>query len=271
MLWRKPEGMKYVDLCIYVDEHADEIVDGSNPQVEELVYNYIWLLVKALAIKKRMFDSFDDYDGYAMYSASRLFFALRRSYLNAGKIIKGKEIKPIKSILNYTKALLYPMKLEYLHEQYDTKSKTELVDSKFNEFAYRQQLRERIWEQQGHAEEFKDDTSELFKDIGKLVDDVLAKAPFKPDSIEYKKIKISILLNCLQNLKNKKGLNTEPITVIVWKLPKSMSSYIRVFIKELGAKIKYEIMALYNSAAIDDKTLDYMISNPTGEFVNNEE
>lgn len=91
-----------------------------------------------------MFETFDDYDGYAMYSANRLFFALRRSYLNEGKIIKGKEIKPIKSILNYTKALLYPMKLEYLHEQYNTKTKAELVDSKFNEFTYRQQLRERV-------------------------------------------------------------------------------------------------------------------------------
>lgn len=271
MLWRKPEGLKYTDLCIYVDEHAHEIVDGSNPQVEDTVYNYIWLLVKALAIKKRMFETFDDYDGYAMYSANRLFFALRRSYLNEGKIIKGKEIKPIKSILNYTKALLYPMKLEYLHEQYNTKTKAELVDSKFNEFTYRQQLRERVWEQQGGAEEFKSNTEGLFKHIGSLLDEVLEKAPFKPDSVEYKKLKISILLNCIQNLKNRKGINTEPITIIVWKLPKSMSNYIKIFIKEFGSKIKYEIMSLYDSELVDDKTLDYMISNPTGEFVNNEE
>lgn len=50
-----------------------------------------------------------------------------------------------------------------------------------------------------------------------------------------------------------------------------MSNYIKIFIKEFGSKIKYEIMSLYDSELVDDKTLDYMISNPTGEFVNNEE
>ena len=56
-----------------------------------------------------MFEDFSDYDGYAFQSANRLFFALKKSYVNEGKVIKGKTIKPIKSILNYTKALLHPM------------------------------------------------------------------------------------------------------------------------------------------------------------------
>jgi hypothetical protein len=58
-----------------------------------------------------MFQNFEDYDGYAFHSASRLFFALRNNYNNQGKVIKGKQIRPIKSCLNYMKALLYPMKV----------------------------------------------------------------------------------------------------------------------------------------------------------------
>ena len=66
-----------------------------------------------------MFNSFQDYDGYSFYAANRLYFALKRNLENQGKVIKGKEIKPIKSCLNYTKALLYPMKIEYLKEEYE--------------------------------------------------------------------------------------------------------------------------------------------------------
>ena len=78
------------------------------------------MLVKALAIKKHMFESFQDYDPYCFYAAERLFFAIRKNYLNQGKIIKGKEIRPIKSCLNYTKKLLYPMKIEYQRQSYQT-------------------------------------------------------------------------------------------------------------------------------------------------------
>ena len=117
MLWKKPNDLKYTDLCIYIDENVPKIINpGEFPEIENTVYNYLWLLVKALAIKKCMFTDFQDYDMYAFYSANRLFFALRKNQLNQGKTIKGKLIRPIKSCLNYTKALLYPMKIEYQRE-----------------------------------------------------------------------------------------------------------------------------------------------------------
>lgn len=67
-----------------------------------------------------MFDSFQDYDGYSFYAAERLFFALRKNYLNQGKVVKGKLIRPIKSCLNYMKAIMYPMKIEYQRLSYRT-------------------------------------------------------------------------------------------------------------------------------------------------------
>ena len=114
MLWKKPSGMKFTDMCIFIDENVPKIVNpGEYPELENTIYNYLWLLVKALAIKKCMFKDFQDYDMYAFYSANRLYLALRKNQLNQGKTIKGKLIRPIKSCLNYTKALLYPMKIEY--------------------------------------------------------------------------------------------------------------------------------------------------------------
>lgn len=272
MLWKKPEGLRYVDLCIYIDKHAPELIaEPRNEEAENLIYNYIWLIVKALAIKKRMFDSFSDYDGYAMYSANRLFFALRKSYLNEGKIIKGKLIKPIKSILNYMKALFYPMKLDYINEQYNTEMRSIFTSKKFDEFTYRQKFAESVWVQQSGQEEFRDFCIEFFQNFQFSVNKVLQKAPFKRDSVEFKKLKISILLNCLKNLKANRGINADPVTATVWKLPKSMGSYVRFFIKELGTEIKQNIMKLYQDSQIDDNIISYMIFNPEGEFISDEE
>ena len=64
--------------------------------------------------------------------------------MNEGKVIKGKTIKPIKSILNYTKALLYPMKLEYLNTQYNIKTRASEAAKQFDKFAYKQTLREKV-------------------------------------------------------------------------------------------------------------------------------
>ena len=272
IMWRKPDNLKYTDLCIYIDAHSDEIVDADpEDEVPNLIYNYIYLLVKALAIKKRMFDNFSDYDGYALQSANRLFFALKKSYMNEGKVIKGKTIKPIKSILNYTKALLYPMKLEYLNSQYNIKTRASEAAKEFNKFTYRQNLRDQVWESQRNTEKFKESVIELFYEFNKTLESVLKKSPFRNDSPEYKKIKISILLNCLQNLKEKNGINADPVTVKIWKLPKSMNNYIRVFITELGTSLKRQIINFYSELQIEDKILDYLISNPSGEYNDNED
>ena len=44
MQWKKPAGMKYTEMCIYIDNHIIDIVNpGENPEIEDTVYNYLWL------------------------------------------------------------------------------------------------------------------------------------------------------------------------------------------------------------------------------------
>lgn len=271
MLWKKPADLKYTDLCIYIDEHVPQLLDPDCPdEIPNTIYNYLWLLVKALAIKKRMFNSFQDYDGYSFYAANRLFFALRKNLENQGKVIKGKEIRPIKSCLNYTKALLYPMKIEYLREAYNTGVSEAEISKHFDAFMYRQKIKDDVWDRQGGLDEFRATVTDLFLHFNTTLDKVLLKSPFAPGTPDYKKIKISILLNALANLKKGKGINAEPITVMLWKLPKSTSSYIKLFLKELGTDLKQSIMSSYNDSIIDDRILEYMLSNPEGEFIDHE-
>ena len=195
MLWKKPNSLKYTDLCMFIDENVPKIVNpGENPELENTIYNYLWLLAKALAIKKCMFNDFQDYDMYAFYAANRLFFALRKNQLNQGKTIKGKQIRPIKSCLNYTKALLYPMKIEYQRESFKEVIEEEFVSKKFDSFAYKEQLKGAARENSGVTKQFKNYLCEILAKNGTILDEILLKSPFKPGTTEYQNLKTSILL-----------------------------------------------------------------------------
>lgn len=271
MLWKKPNGMKYTDLCVFIDANVSKITNpGENPELENIIYNYLWLLVKALAIKKCMFTDFQDYDMYAFYAANRLFFALRKNQLNQGKIIKGKEIRPIKSCLNYTKALLYPMKIEYQRESFREVIEEEFVSKKFDAFTYKEQLKNKARESAGVSQQFKKHLYEVFSQNSKILDQVLQKSPFNNTTPEYQNLKISILLTSIQILKTKKRLDAVPQSVILWHLPKSMASYTKILLKEFFMTIKLEIMDCYKMVDLSDADLENILSSAT-EVVFNEE
>jgi Fe2+ or Zn2+ uptake regulation protein len=270
--WKKDPKLKYTDLCIFIDENIPKIADaGAYPEIENQVYNYLWLLVKALAIKKCMFSNFSDYDGYATHAAHRLFFALRKNYLNQGKTIKGKQIRPIKSCLNYTKALLYPMKVEYQNEAFREIITEEFVSKKFDSFMYKEKLKSEASVSQGVTEKFKLYLRGSLTSIDSLMDKVLKTSPFVTNPTIYRKLKVSLLLNALNSLKLKKRLDSDLPTIIVWKLPKSMSGYVRVLLKEFYTELKLEILDCHSTVSIDDATLEKLICNTEFEGGNYEE
>ena len=262
MLWKKPADMKYTDMCIFIDENVPKIVNpGEFPELENTIYNYLWLLVKALAIKKCMFTDFQDYDMYAFYAANRLFFALRKNQLNQGKTIKGKLIRPIKSCLNYTKALLYPMKIEFQRKSFKEIIEEEFVSKKFDAFAYKEQMKSQAKEAAGVTRQFKVHLNETLSKNGLILDKVLQRSPFNKGTPEYQNLKISILLNSINILKNKKKLDVSNQSVILWHLPKSMSNYTKILLKEFFMELKLEIMECYKYSDIGDKDLENILDS----------
>ena len=271
MLWKKPADMKYTDMCMYIDANVPKIINpGEFPELENTIYNYLWLLVKALAIKKCMFTDFQDYDMYAFYAANRLFFALRKNQLNQGKTIKGKLIRPIKSCLNYTKALLYPMKIEYQRESFKEVIEEEFVSKKFDAFAYKEQLKESARENSGVTKQFKDHLTEALCKNSLILDRVLQKSPFNSTTQEYQNLKISILLNSIQVLKNKKKLEVANQSIILWHLPKSMANYTKILLKEFFMELKREIMDCYSAADMSDTDLENILNSAPEDLYNEE-
>lgn len=261
MIYKKPPSMKYTDMCMYIDENVPKLANpGEHPDVESTVYNYLWLLVKALAIKKCMFQKFEDYDGYAFYAATRLFLALRKNYLNQGKVIKGKQIKPIKSCLNYTKALLYPMKIEYQRETFKEIIEEEFVSKKFDAFAYESQLKSEAMDSFDITAQLRMYLQDALKRGNTILDDLLKKSPFGNTTTEYKNLKVSILLNSINILQTKKKLVvTDQQSIILWHLPKNMTSYVKVLVKEFFTALKLEIMDCCKEASLTDDTLDAIL------------
>ena len=253
--------MKYTEMCQYIDANVPKLANpGEYPEVEATVYNYLWLLVKALAIKKCMFKKFEDYDGYAFYAATRLFLALRKNYLNQGKVIKGKQIKPIKSCLNYTKALLYPMKIEHQRETFKEIIEEEFVSTKFDAFAYKTQLKNEVLNSTQTNALLNSYLREVLGQQDKLLTELLEKSPFGPSTSEYKNLKVSILLNSINILQTKKKLVvTEQQSIILWHLPKNMTGYVKILVKEFFTMIKREIMDCYREACPTDDMLEAIL------------
>lgn len=208
--------MKYTDMCIYIDENVPKLLNpGEYPEIEEKIYNYLWLLVKALAIKKCMFPNFDDYDQYSFYAANRLFFALRKNLTNQGKTIKGKYIKPIKSCLNYTKALLYPMKIEYLRQAYKEVLDTRFVSKQFDPDKFKNNLKQSARESLGENQLHMQLLRLSLGNMSGIVDRVMKRTPIHINGLDYKYLRISLLLTAQECLRTKGALVDSSCTVVL--------------------------------------------------------
>jgi len=74
------------------------------------------------------------------------------------------------------------------------------------------------------------------------------------------------MLNCLHDLKNKSTLDGNPTTIVLWKLPKSISNYMKVLIKEFYTDLKVELMDCFESTRLSENILDKLISVPDGDY-----
>ena len=113
------------------------------------------------------------------------------------------------------KALLYPMKIEYQNETFREIISEEFVSKKFDSFTFKEQMRDEIRSNQGVNETFISYVRSSIEQIGSIADRVLVKSPFSPRSIDYKKLKMSLMLNAINSLKVKKKLDYDLPTILL--------------------------------------------------------
>lgn len=276
----KPPNMKYTDMAIYIDKHIpDIVVPGENPEVETLIYQYLYHLYFALSCKAHYFKNMHDYDGYALYAASQTYLTLRDRWQHQGEMKGDKEIAPIKSSLNYVKTLLYPFKVNYQQAEF-----MEIINPEENpkqgttEMDY--YIRESVqadynW---GLSEAFL----ECVDEIPRIARKVLRTTPYRKNPIMMRNLYISCLLSLVSSLTLSKGaLNAvarssdetttlikqidingrKPEAIVLWHLNKNYTDYVKVLLARIKKEIDMNFMDTKQSFELSETTIDDILSS----------
>lgn len=262
MIWKKPDGMRYTEMCMYIDANVDKIAEpGKYPEVENTIYNYLWLVVKALAIKKRMFSNFNEYDAYAFYAARRLYFALRKNIWNQGKVIRGKTIKPIKSCLNYTKSILHAMKIDYQNETYKQIVSSDTTKRKFDAWMCQNELRRQVRDSQAITSKYWFYLKDSLETAPAIIDRVLKNSSLGIDCDNAKNVKISLLISLISLIDTTNKLDANKAVIKLWHLPKTVEAYVKKLLIMVCDEIRNEVIECNRLTELDDITTDTIISN----------
>lgn len=200
---RKPYNMKYTDLCIYIDKTIYERDENNNPialrklsNIEiENVYNYLYNIIYALSVKKKLFNKQQDYDDFSIETAGTLFMRLTAKNQNYDQNATAN--RAIKSILNYIKGALMFMAITWRNTNYD-----EILNPDIDGNDEIEAARDYVYNQANDQFEYKRKKAfaELFENFPKYVNDALNISMFKKNKLQKYQIALSeylSLLNCL--------------------------------------------------------------------------
>lgn len=200
---RKPYNMKYTDLCIYIDKTIYERDENNNPialrklsntEIEN-VYNYLYNIIYALSVKKKLFNKQQDYDDFSIETAGTLYIRLTAKNQNYDQ--NATSNRAIKSILNYIKGALLFMAITWRNTNYAETLNPEVDEADDIEVA-----RDYVYNQANDQFEYKRKKAfaELFENFPKYVNDALNMSMFKKNKLQKYQIALSeylSLLNCL--------------------------------------------------------------------------
>lgn len=276
MTYNKPHNVTYTEMAIFFDKHIKKPDRNDN-----LLYEYLYHLVYMLANKAKYFHYFEDYDEFALYAANKV-------YMRA--INQDKTEKPIKSILNYIKAVIYPLKVDYQKETYD-----EIINPDVDERINGQKLKDNIQApiladyQEGMMEEIYQQLNYL----PKYIEEVVKESPYKNDKLVSRRIYMSVLMSFLngvtitnqglQKLKRReiKALNTEDTALkllekeketstLLWRLDESMLDYIGVLTNKVRKKFGRDLLEIKQSYLLKEEDLNAIMMSAYNTDPNDE-
>lgn len=149
----------------------------------------------ALACKENYFNNFEDYDSYSMYSAARLFILLRDKYIKAGTVIRGREIQPVKSVLNFIKSIMRHFRTDFQNETFaivlnpDINQDTSTLEA---------DMKESI--KSDYRNDLAEDFIEIFTQVPMFIKQVIKQTPYKKDPVMCRKLYMSCLLTFINDI-----------------------------------------------------------------------
>ena len=222
MTYEKPGNITYTQMAMWVDNNYHKVDCDTS-----ILYEYLYHLSNMLAHRFNYCTNERDYDDFSLYCASRLYMRL----YDDKNMYKGKEIKPIKSTLNYLKQVIYPYKCDFFKNSIETVEDS-LMETNFDATYF------------AHIDRLSFQSS--VSTISQTVRNYLQKLPRKKDSSQWHNIYISCMLTLLNSITpdvdHKIGSIDESMKVylelrelppILYGLGEEYQDYIKVLVNEV--------------------------------------
>lgn len=266
---KQDKSERIVDLCMWVDSHVyKEPIDHNK------LFLNIQKIIYAISVNQRIFQNWEDYEPFSLVAATRVY----NRYFNGKQFLEDgnpKKLTKIKSVLNYVKKLLYPMKVAYQNEAFKETIRPEL------HLEHTEAIRERMFSSARTQQnallsiEFK----YYVEKITNLIRSYIYSLPYKTDRVMTQNIYISCVLSFINSitLSNtiKKKLHTKQLRtsdidqfltrvyaetaencIILFHLPDSMENYIATLLARIRHLVSKDFREL-----IGDNTLSEDMCN----------
>ena len=271
MIYRKPDNVTYVDMCIYIDNTA--YTDSHDAQT---IFEYLFHLVKHLAKEKRYFRRNEYYDDFGIFGATRAYMRL----VNPKQFDDAYKMEPLKSILNYLNATIYPMKVDFEQSTYYQPVISESLDeSALYNFSNLLCM---------HTDFTAKTAFDLMLEgIGPICNECIETIPYSGDkALKYNiitSIKLSFLnqltlarstqsylnnlikTNRINELHLNEAFGKKNNEVLLYHLPESFRDYILVLLRKTKAKVASELNETLSQQWVDPLLSDAIVINYRNE------
>lgn len=276
--FNKRKDLKYTDMCIYIDKNTPLILEkGMYPEIENTIFEYLYHILYALSYKAMFFKNFEDYDNFALSSACQLYMSMRKKLENKGQIIRGKEVVPVKSCLNFIKSILFALKVNYQKETFATIFNPEIdQDTSLLEAQMKESVR--VTYRESLEDSFKDMLSRIPQNIKSL----LSESPYRNDKYMIKRLYISCILSLISsvtlpfkerekidakvNVNNElklfnKAYNINSSETILWHLDSKFTDYVTLLVRIIRKKSSDELEENVHSGDLSEDLIESVISS----------
>lgn len=187
---RKKFKVRPVDMCIYIDEHIYE----EDHDVAK-IYEYLQCLFYSLSMKKRFFNKESDYENYSLFAATEVYLRLvsKKQFLPDDD---PRKLKKIKSILNYIKHVMYPLKVNYQQQEYSNAFKEDHHEDDDVSEVITNSLYDSATE--SNRDLLQVNVELYLKDISKLISSVVNETYYGNDKLISHKLYMSCLITLLK-------------------------------------------------------------------------
>ena len=268
MIFKKPKDVRYVDMCIYIDEKLKQ--QNISEEESSLIYEYLYHIIYMLSVKNKYFNKEVYYDEFAITLATDVFHRLfTNPKLNELDENGQPKLTKIKGCLNYIKAILYGRKVTFEQQNYSQK----YIDMEYiNSDVSCTNITSYSYSRDNMQFNLGLDMSMYLDTLSKTIKHFLyTNSPYKKDKLLMKNIYISCIISILKSIlftiNDEEGIKnkyTKPDAkfrylckeykqnrdncVTLYHLPHKYKDYITLLVRQLYTLIGKDIQELCSTS-----------------------